>query len=178
MTSAPPRRSAGRTPKKPRPARTPMNSVTSVRKFPKTKSPMAKRPQNLPKRSKISSAWPRWVTAPKRTVISCTTNPITKVRTTKGRKKPTPKRAPVGGVGKHARRIIFAQEDENSRADQKPQQPEASERLGPALPSGARHFPAVASAIDVLVGEKADRVPERRRDADGRFGGGMGRLAA
>ena len=51
---------------------------------------MANQPQNGPKRSKISSAWPRWVAAPTRTVISWTTNDMRNVSAMKGAKKPIP----------------------------------------------------------------------------------------
>jgi hypothetical protein len=62
--------SHGGTPKKLRPARMAMNSVISVRKLPIPRSIMENHPQKGPKRSKMSSAWPRWVAAPRRTVIS------------------------------------------------------------------------------------------------------------
>ena len=83
----------------------------------------------------------------------------------------------VGGVGKHAGGVVFAEEDENSGADQKPEQAEAAESLGTAFPTGARHFPAVASAIHVLVGDEADQFRSCGR-RDGGFRGGMGRLAS
>ena len=50
----------------------PMYSVTSVNQLMTAKSKMENHPQNFPKPSKIASAWPRLVTAPRRTVISCT----------------------------------------------------------------------------------------------------------
>jgi hypothetical protein len=50
----------------------PMYSVTSVSQLMTARSKMENQPQNLPNPSKIASAWPRLVTAPSRTVISCT----------------------------------------------------------------------------------------------------------
>ena len=72
-----------------------MNSVISVRKFPIPRSIIENQPQNGPKRSKISSACPRCVAAPRRIVISCTTIAMPNVRMTNGMKKPTPNFAPV-----------------------------------------------------------------------------------
>ena len=86
---------AGRTPKNPSPARMAINSVTSVRKLPTMRSIIENQPQNGPKRSKINSACPRCVAAPKRTVISCTTQAMANVSTMNGTKKPMPNRAPV-----------------------------------------------------------------------------------
>ncbi len=83
------------TPKNPSPALTAMNSVISVRKFPIPRSVIENQPQNGPNRSKISSACPRCVAAPSRTVISCTTSAMAKVSTTNGRKNPSPYVAPV-----------------------------------------------------------------------------------
>ncbi len=83
----------------------------------------------------------------------------------------------VRGVGKHAGSVVFAEEDENSRADQKPQQAEAAERFGAPFPTRARHFPAVASAIHVLVSDEADQF-RSRGGRDGGFRGRMGRLAS
>ena len=48
----------------------PMNSVTIVRKLRTKRSPTENLPQNLPKRSLMSRAWPTPVTAPSRTTIS------------------------------------------------------------------------------------------------------------
>ena len=72
-----------------------MNSVISVRKLPIPRSIIENQPQNGPNRSKISSACPRCVAAPNRTVISWTTSAIPNVSTTKGRKNPIPNFAPV-----------------------------------------------------------------------------------
>ena len=47
-----------------------MNSVTSVNALTRNKSMTEKLPQNLPKRAKISRAWPTRVTAPRRSTIS------------------------------------------------------------------------------------------------------------
>ncbi len=47
-----------------------MNSVTMVRKFKTNRSPTENAPQNFPKRSLISRAWPTPHTAPRRTTIS------------------------------------------------------------------------------------------------------------
>ena len=47
-----------------------MNSVAMVRKLRTKRSPTEKAPQNLPKRSLMSRAWPTPVTAPSRTTIS------------------------------------------------------------------------------------------------------------
>ena len=48
----------------------PMYSVTSVSQLISARSKMENQPQKGPKASKIASAWPRFVTAPSRTVIS------------------------------------------------------------------------------------------------------------
>lgn len=48
----------------------PMNSVTIVSAFSRNRSITLNAPQNLPKRSKISRAWPTPVTAPSRSTIS------------------------------------------------------------------------------------------------------------
>ena len=50
----------------------PMYSVTSVSQLISARSKMENHPQNGPKASKMASAWPRLVTAPRRTVISWT----------------------------------------------------------------------------------------------------------
>ncbi len=50
----------------------PMYSVMSVSQFTTARSAIENQPQNGPKPSKIASACPRLVTAPSRTVISCT----------------------------------------------------------------------------------------------------------
>ena len=50
----------------------PMYSVTSVSQLINARSKIENQPQNGPKPSKMASAWPRLVTAPSRTVISCT----------------------------------------------------------------------------------------------------------
>ena len=50
----------------------PMYSVTSVSQLISARSKIENHPQNGPKPSKIASACPRFVTAPSRTVISCT----------------------------------------------------------------------------------------------------------
>jgi len=50
----------------------PMNSVTRVSQLMSARSRMENQPQNGPKPSKTASAWPRLVTAPRRTVISWT----------------------------------------------------------------------------------------------------------
>ena len=47
-----------------------MYSVTSVSQFTIARSARENHPQNFPNPSKIASAWPRFVTAPSRTVIS------------------------------------------------------------------------------------------------------------
>ncbi|CAJ0736983.1 hypothetical protein R77592_04179 [Ralstonia mannitolilytica] len=47
-----------------------MNSVTKVSAFTRNRSMTEKLPQNLPKRAKISRAWPTRVTAPRRSTIS------------------------------------------------------------------------------------------------------------
>ena len=49
-----------------------MNSVTSVSQFTIVRSMNENQPQNGPNASNIASAWPRFVTAPSLTVISCT----------------------------------------------------------------------------------------------------------
>src|SRR5580698_7062646 len=164
ISNAPPTAIDGRTPKKPKPARTPMNSVINVIKFPSTRSPIEKKPQNFPKRSNINSAWPRWVTAPKRTVISCTMKTMTKVSTKKGMKK-------------HAGVIVFAQENQHSRSDQQPKQPDIRNFFeAPAFRSGTRYFPAVTRAVHVFVGQKIGQLG-RGGGRDGRLGGRMGRFA-
>ncbi len=48
----------------------PMNSVTRVSAFSRNRSSTLNAPQNLPKRSRISRAWPTPVTAPRRSTIS------------------------------------------------------------------------------------------------------------
>ncbi len=50
----------------------PMYSVTSVSQLISARSKIENQPQNGPKPSKMASAWPRLVTAPRRTVISWT----------------------------------------------------------------------------------------------------------
>ncbi len=50
----------------------PMYSVTSVSQLISARSKIENQPQTGPKASKMASAWPRLVTAPRRTVISCT----------------------------------------------------------------------------------------------------------
>ena len=50
----------------------PTNSVTSVSQSTIIRSSSENQPQKAPKPSKIASACPRLVIAPKRTVISCT----------------------------------------------------------------------------------------------------------
>ena len=50
----------------------PMYSVTRVSQLIKARSKIENQPQKGPKPSKIASACPRLVTAPRRTVISCT----------------------------------------------------------------------------------------------------------
>ena len=64
--------SHGGTPKICSAALMPMNSVTSVSQSTSIRSISENQPQNAPKPSKIASAWPRLVTAPRRTVISWT----------------------------------------------------------------------------------------------------------
>ncbi len=95
----------------------------------------------------------------------------------KGNEKADAVARTVGGIGEHAWRIVFAEEDQNSRANQKPQQPEASKLFGPARPAGARHFPAVTSAIHVFVSNQTDQF-RSSGGGHGRLGGRMGRLAA
>ena len=73
----------------------------------------------------------------------------------------------VRGIGKHAGSVVLTEENEHSGADQKPQQAEAPERFGTPFRSGARHFPAVASAIHVFVGDETDQF----RRCGGRHGG-------
>ena len=48
----------------------PMYSVTRVSQFMTARSKMENQPQKGPNPSKMASAWPRFVTAPSRTVIS------------------------------------------------------------------------------------------------------------
>jgi len=48
----------------------PIYSVTSVNQLIRARSKIENQPQNFPNPSKIASAWPRLVTAPRRTVIS------------------------------------------------------------------------------------------------------------
>jgi len=48
----------------------PMNSVIIVSQSVRTRSRSENQPQNDPKAQKMASAWPRFVTAPRRTVIS------------------------------------------------------------------------------------------------------------
>ena len=48
----------------------PMNSVTMVSALSRNRSMTLNAPQNLPKRSRISRAWPTPVTAPRRSTIS------------------------------------------------------------------------------------------------------------
>ena len=60
------------TPKMARAEVMPMNSVTRVSQSTSSRSRSENQPQNAPKPSKMASAWPRLVTAPRRTVISCT----------------------------------------------------------------------------------------------------------
>ncbi len=62
----------GGTPKRLTAAVMPMYSVISVSQFTTARSPSENQPQNGPNPSKIASAWPRLVTAPRRTVISWT----------------------------------------------------------------------------------------------------------
>ena len=50
----------------------PIYSVTSVSQLIRARSKMLNQPQKGPNPSKIASACPRLVTAPSRTVISCT----------------------------------------------------------------------------------------------------------
>ena len=50
----------------------PMYSVIKVSQLISARSKMENQPQNEPKASKMASACPRLVTAPNRTVISCT----------------------------------------------------------------------------------------------------------
>ena len=50
----------------------PMNSVIRVSQSVKARSERENQPQNAPNASKMASACPRFVTAPRRTVISCT----------------------------------------------------------------------------------------------------------
>ena len=58
------------TPKYEAPSSMPMNSVAIVKKLSTKRSPTAKRPQTLPKRSKMRRPWPTPETAPRRTTIS------------------------------------------------------------------------------------------------------------
>ena len=62
----------GGMPKMPMAAVMPMNSVTRVSQSVRMRSSSENQPQNGPKESKMASANPRLVTAPSRTVISCT----------------------------------------------------------------------------------------------------------
>ena len=58
------------TPRYPAARAIPMNSVMIVSAFSKKRSMTLKAPQNRPKRSRISRAWPTPVTAPSRSTIS------------------------------------------------------------------------------------------------------------
>ena len=67
----------------------PMYSVTSVSQLTMARSTSENHPQNGPKPSKIASACPRLVTAPRRTVISWTKYAIgTRSRNRKSSEKP------------------------------------------------------------------------------------------
>ncbi len=62
----------GGTPKRLIAAVIPMYSVMSVSQFTTARSAIENQPQNGPNPSKMASACPRLLTAPSRTVISCT----------------------------------------------------------------------------------------------------------
>src|SRR6202046_4302086 len=58
-------------------------------------------------------------------------------------------------VGKHARSVVLAEKDEDSRPDQKPEQAYAAEFLrSAALSPGASHLPPVPSAVHILMSQK------------------------
>jgi hypothetical protein len=62
----------------------------------------------------------------------------------------------IRGVGQHAGCVVFTEEDENSGADEKPEQAKAAEFFGTALGSRASYCPAVTSAIHILVSDETD----------------------
>jgi hypothetical protein len=70
MAVTPRKVSQGGMPKMVAAAIMPMYSVTSVSQFTMARSASENQPQTGPNPSKTASAWPRLVTAPRRTVIS------------------------------------------------------------------------------------------------------------
>ena len=84
----------------------------------------------------------------------------------------------VGGVGKHAGGIVFAEEDENAGADQKPEQAEAAESFGPRPFHRAR---ATSQRSRARSTSSWVTRPIKFRSCGGRdggFRGRMGRLAS
>ena len=78
-----------------------------------------------------------------------------------------------GGIGKHAGRVIFAEEDQYAGSDEEPQQAEASEESGAApLAARAGDLPAVAGAIHILVRQEMSQIFRGGR-CGGRLRGGM-----
>ena len=106
-------------------------------------------PQNGPKRSKISSAWPRWVAAPRRTVISWTTMAMQNVSATKGNEESNTKFRARSRVGEHAGPVVLTQHDQHSGPDQQPQQPRIGKKA--ALGASCGNADAILRPIHVLV---------------------------
>ena len=87
-----------------------------------------------------------------------------------GKEKADAKTRAGGGIRKHAGRVIFAEENQYSRADEQPEQAESfqtSWRRALGL-AGASDLPAVAGAIYILVGQEMGQVFR-----SGRCGGGF-----
>ena len=78
-----------------------------------------------------------------------------------------------GRIGKHARRVVLAEEDEDARPDEQPEHSESTEKPRTALfEPGTGHLPAIARAIHVFMRQLADQLSCSRRTSGG-FRGGM-----
>jgi len=100
-----------------------MNSVMRVRKLPMPRSIMENHPRKGRSGPKMSSAWPRWVAAPRRTVISWTTIAMQKSEDDEWEKK---NRRRTWRRWRRRRTmlaaVIFAEHDEDTGTDKQPQE--------------------------------------------------------
>ena len=92
--------------------------------------------------------------------------------------KPDAKARAIGRIGKHARRVVLAEENENAGPDQEPEHAEAAKKTrAVAFPSGAGYLPAIVSAVYVLVRELPDELSGTRGPGGGLCGGMRGAIA-
>jgi hypothetical protein len=128
-----------------------MNSVISVRKLPTPRSIMENHPQKGPKRSKISSAWPRWVAAPEADGHFLDYDRHAESEHYEGQEEADAEFGSGGGVGEHAGAVVFAQHDQDARAHQEPEKAGVGEEA--TAISGGEDANAVVGAVDIFVGD-------------------------